>query len=246
MELFQLLHDFSILLLIRQQIKFSLWVCWIHLRAVTVTPWKGASFLPNTSQSIARPLVILQIPFLALIFLDLLEGCRILLGCVWNQSVQSLWRSLRCPNTCTESPTESCCVCSAFPLHKQQQHLMTHCCLRLDFLCWNYGTMIVFFWNKASLGHLNIFVPCCVRVRWQCSQTYSSALTEAAAAVYFLKIIKTMQVIHLIKLLWDTLTWVKSYKLIRHLEVAAIWFGFHNRDWNCTRDLCLQSVVFWM
>lgn len=47
-----------------------------------------------------------------------------------------------------------------------------------------------------------------------------------------------MQIIHLIKLLWDPLTWMKSSKQIRHFEMAAIWFCFHNRY----RKMYLRSL----
>lgn len=102
------------------------------------------------------------------------------------------------------------------------------------FLLWNYGTRVVFFWNKTFLGYLEGFVT----GRWQYSLTHFGTLwLRQSASVCFLPVVKTLEVVHLLKLFWDPFPLMKSHKLIRHFEMTAIWFGFHNRDCK----ICLRS-----
>lgn len=90
---------------------------------------------------------------------------------------------------------------------------------------------LLFLGTKHLLGVQMFLFHVCVTVRRKHSLTSFGTLSlRHLAPLYFLPVMKTVQIIHLIKLLWDPFTWMKSSKQIRRFEMAAIWFHFHNRD----------------
>lgn len=72
----------------------------------------------------------------------------------------------------------------------------------VGFLLLKMGTMILFSGTKHLLGTQMFLSRVCVSVRWQYSLTHFGTLSSRQSTpVYLLPVIKTMQVIHLIKLL---------------------------------------------
>lgn len=178
---------------------------------------------------------------------------RAFLEGVWNESVQEKILSSCCPYPQESSWDPSllrwillhlCCI--SFRTTSSSDVLGTKWHITVTVWIYylkKYRPMIACSGTKHLLGAL-FLSRVGVTVGRQYSLTwFGTLLLRQSAAADFLPMIKTVQVIHLIKLLWDSLAWMKSYNLIRHFEMAEIWFGFHNSA-KCAWDLSLHSVIF--